>query len=152
MNQKGAHQMQFELRNPMVSFVLLLIDLKRLKIGIKNLVCAIEKSTLEMMKQFNIDAKLKESAPGVYVEGKKIASLGLRVKQGKTYHGLSINVKMDLTPFSYINPCGYEGLKMCQISEYNAQVTLEKVHQIYQEIFIKKLSETLKQGASLCLS
>lgn len=129
-----------------------LIDLKRAKLGIKNLVCHIEKSAIEMLKTFNIESTLKEKAPGVYVSGKKICSLGLRVKQGKTYHGLSINVNMDLAPFKRINPCGYQNLEMTQISDFDEKITLEQVYQTYCDIFLKKIQTTSPQsGVSSCL-
>ena len=69
-------------------------------------------------------------APGVYVGGKKIASIGLRISKGKTYHGISINVDMDLTPFSYINPCGYEGLEVTQIKDFKKDITLKEVERL----------------------
>ena len=74
-------------------------------------------------------------APGVYVEGNKIASIGLRVSRGKTYHGISLNVDMDLEPFTLINPCGYEGLKVVQIKDFNKNITIKDV----EKLAIKKL-------------
>jgi lipoyl(octanoyl) transferase len=97
--------------------IYLLIDLKRREQGIRNLVCDIEKSIIKFLAEYNIEAQRKNDAPGVYVQDKKIASIGLRVRRGCTYHGLSFNFDMDLTPFSYINPCGYPDLKMTQFSE-----------------------------------
>lgn len=94
-----------------------LIDLTRLNIGVKELVNIIEKSIILLLKQYGINAQGKEGAPGVYVEGNKIAALGLRIKKNKSYHGLSLNVDMDLAPFQQINPCGYEGMEVTQIKE-----------------------------------
>ena len=97
--------------------IYLLIDLKRREQGIRNLVCDIEKAIIKFLAEYNIKAKRKENAPGVYINDKKIASIGLRVRKGCTYHGLSFNFDMDLTPFSYINPCGFPDLKMTQFAE-----------------------------------
>jgi lipoyl(octanoyl) transferase len=95
-----------------------LIDLKRLKLGVRALVESIEQSVIATLKDFGISAVSKPEAPGVYTpDGRKLASLGLRIRRGCCYHGLAFNVAMDLEPFSRINPCGYTGLKMSQVSE-----------------------------------
>ena len=91
-----------------------LLDLHRRKLGIRRLVTLIEDCIVELLAQFNVIANSDPKAPGVYVDEKKVAALGLRVSKGRTTHGLSLNVDMDLTPFSYINPCGYEGLEVTQ--------------------------------------
>lgn len=96
--------------------IYLLIDLKRLHSGPKALVCAIEKATIHWLKDFGIKANTIEKQPGIYVNNNKIASLGLRIKNGRSYHGISLNVNMDLTPFEWINPCGIEQLKMTNLS------------------------------------
>lgn len=116
-----------------------LIDLKRHKIGIKALVNGIEEALIQTMKEYGVIAKRKDKAPGVYVDEKKIASLGLRVRKGRTFHGLAFNIRMDLEPFSRINPCGYAGLEVTQLSELNQLVDFNKV----QELLIKKLCEVL---------
>ena len=116
-----------------------LIDLKRHKIGIKALVNGIEEALIQTMKEYGVIAKRKDKAPGVYVDEKKIASLGLRVRKGRTFHGLAFNIRMDLEPFSRINPCGYAGLEVTQLSELNSLVDFKKV----QELLIKKLCEVL---------
>jgi len=95
-----------------------LFDLRRLGIGIRALVDILENITIDGLKKYGLTAVARKDAPGVYIDGEKIASLGLRVKKGCSYHGLSVNIKMDLTPFSFINPCGYEGLKITQLSEH----------------------------------
>lgn len=95
-----------------------LIDIKRLKIGPKDFVCKLEQSLIETLKVFNILAERQSGMPGVYVAGQKIASLGLRIKQGKTYHGIGLNVAMDLSPFQNIHPCGYKNLEMTQIADH----------------------------------
>ena len=92
-----------------------LIDIKRLGFGIKKMVSIIEQSIIDLLADYSINAHKLNGAPGVYVEGSKIAALGLKVKQGRTYHGLSLNIDMDLTPYSLINPCGYSGLNVTQM-------------------------------------
>lgn len=94
-----------------------LIDLKRNGFGVKKMVSIIENSIIQMLELYSIKAHLKDGAPGVYVDHAKIAALGLKVKHGKTYHGLSVNIDMSLSPFSQINPCGYQGLKVTQLSD-----------------------------------
>lgn len=116
-----------------------LIDLKRLHIGVKDLVAAIEQSIIQLLKQYDIHAEGKENAPGVYVDGAKIAALGLRIKKNKSYHGLSLNIDMDLSPFQQINPCGYEGLAVTQMSDLNNEKNFANV----KDILISKLSQHL---------
>ena len=105
-----------------------LLDLKKLNIGPKILVCNIEKSIIKLLKKdFNIPAELKANAPGVYVFGEKIASIGLRIKNGCSYHGLSLNINMDLKPFGYINPCGYSDLKMTTLANVLNNLNLARL-------------------------
>jgi lipoyl(octanoyl) transferase len=104
-----------------------LFDLKRLDLGIKSFVQHLQKSIIELLKIYGITANLKNQAPGVYIKDAKICSIGLRVRQGCTYHGLSLNVNMDLTPFSQINPCGFRQLKITQIKNYIPTITLTDV-------------------------
>ena len=92
-----------------------LIDIKRLGIGIKKMVSIIEQSLIELLSSYDIKAHTLKGAPGVYVNDSKIAALGLKVKHGKTYHGLSLNIDMDLSPYKLINPCGYSDLKVTQM-------------------------------------
>ena len=94
-----------------------MINLRRKKIGVRQLVTLIEKSIVAALADYNITAYAKADAPGVYVDEKKIASLGLRVRKGCSFHGLAINVNMDLSPFLRINPCGYAGLEMIQTAD-----------------------------------
>ncbi|HJU50079.1 MAG TPA: lipoyl(octanoyl) transferase LipB [Pseudogulbenkiania sp.] len=104
--------------------VYLLIDFKRMGIGVRELVRRIEQSVIDLLAELGIEANGDVDAPGVYVRGEKIASLGLRIKNGAVYHGLSLNVDMDLTPFNWINPCGYAGLKVTQIKDQGAPLTV----------------------------
>ena len=92
-----------------------LIDIKRLGIGIKKIVSMIEQSLIELLSSYEITAHTLKGAPGVYVNDSKIAALGLKVKHGRTYHGLSLNIDMDLSPYTLINPCGYSDLKVTQM-------------------------------------
>ena len=101
-----------------------LFDLRRLGIGIRALVDALENVTIAGLKMYGLTANARKDAPGVYIDNKKIASLGLRVKKSCSYHGLSVNINMDLTPFSHINPCGYEGLEITQLSEHGVKCQL----------------------------
>lgn len=94
-----------------------LLNLRRLKMGVRDLVSAIEQTIVATLAVYGIEAYPKPDAPGVYVAGDKIASLGLRVRRGCSFHGLALNVDMDLEPFQRINPCGYEGLAMTQMRD-----------------------------------
>lgn len=96
----------------------LLIDLKRHGLGVRAMVSLIEQSIIALLGSYGIEAKSRQDAPGVYVNGAKIAALGLRIKQGCSYHGLSLNIDMDLEPFSRINPCGYPDLAVTQLSSF----------------------------------
>ncbi|ERI54332.1 lipoyl(octanoyl) transferase LipB [Pseudomonas sp. NPDC077649] len=95
----------------------LMLDLRRLELGVRELVTAMEQSLVDVLAGYGIAAAPKADAPGVYVAGDKIASLGLRVSRGCSFHGLALNVDMDMTPFLRINPCGYAGLKMVQMRD-----------------------------------
>lgn len=92
-----------------------LLDLRRLNFGVRELVTRIEQTIIATLAHYGIESAAKADAPGVYVNGDKIASLGLRVRRGCSFHGLALNVAMDLAPFQRINPCGYQGLAMTQI-------------------------------------
>ena len=96
--------------------VYMLVDIRRHNLGVRDLVDLIEHSIVVVLAQFGIAAAPRRDAPGVYVDGQKIASLGLRVRRGCSYHGLALNVDMDLEPFSRINPCGHEGLQVTSVS------------------------------------
>ena len=95
-----------------------MIDFKRRKTSVRNIVSALENSIIDTLSDYDITANADPQRSGVYVQGKKIASLGLRIKNGSVYHGLALNIDMDLSPFTHINPCGYAGLEMTQIAEY----------------------------------
>ena len=107
-----------------------LLDVKKLNFGPKKLVSTIQEFVKDLLANLSIDCNFIEGAPGVYVDKKKIASIGLRISKGKSYHGISINFDLDLSPFKQINPCGYEGLEVTQIKDLNESVSklqLEKM-------------------------
>ena len=107
--------------------VYLMLDLRRLGTGLKALVTALEQVTIDLLSEYGIHAARKENAPGVYVDGRKIASLGLRVQRGCTYHGLSLNVDMDLSPFDRIVPCGLVGIKMTDMKRQGVVVDIDLI-------------------------
>ena len=112
-----------------------LLDFKKLNMGPKTLVETLQKFVQSILDEFDIESSLIAGAPGVYVDDKKIASIGLRISNGKTYHGISMNIDMDLEPFSFINPCGYEGLKVVQLKDYVSNISIKDV----EKLAIKKL-------------
>ncbi len=97
-----------------------LIDLRRSGLGIRDLITALERSVIALAADHGITAECRRNAPGVYVDGRKLASLGIRVRRGASYHGLALNVNLDLEPFGRVNPCGYEGLEMTRLADLGA--------------------------------
>ena len=108
----------------------LLFDIRRMKISPRDLVTGIERALIALLARYSIVAKSRKNAPGVYVNGAKIGSLGLRIRRGRSYHGLALNVAMDLDPFSLINPCGMEGIGVTQISDLGGPSDLKEVKMI----------------------
>jgi len=102
--------------------VYVLADLPRRGTGVRTLVRALEQSAIDLLATYGVTGERRDGAPGVYVEGRKIAALGLRVRRGMSYHGLSFNVRMDLAPFTHIDPCGYRGLEVTQLADLAAGV------------------------------
>ncbi|MEM7026839.1 MAG: lipoyl(octanoyl) transferase LipB [Pseudomonadota bacterium] len=123
----------------------LLIDLNRRPYAIKKLVNLIESTMIETLLSLNIDSARTQGAPGVYVNGDKIAALGIRVKKGCSYHGLALNVNMDMTPFIGINPCGYSELKCCQVSDFIPAINMQNVKQKLINILLQHLDVEHKQ-------
>jgi lipoyl(octanoyl) transferase len=107
--------------------VYVLVDLKQRGYGVKDLVSRIEQAVINLLAQHQVIAERQKGAPGVYVKGAKIAALGLRIKQGRTYHGLALNVDMDLSPFNYINPCGYAGMAVTQTKDLGIRQTARQL-------------------------
>lgn len=126
--------------------VYLLLDIKRLGIGARVLVEAIEAAVVNALTHWHIKADARMDAPGVYVAHKKIASLGLRIKNGCSFHGLALNVDMDLEPFKRINPCGYAGMEVTQIAD-EAQQTIV-FEQVVDVLKIELIKELVKLGVS----
>ncbi|KAB0878842.1 lipoyl(octanoyl) transferase LipB [Cronobacter muytjensii] len=104
-----------------------LLDLRRRKLGVRELVTLLEQTVVNTLAEFAINAYPRPDAPGVYVDGKKICSLGLRIRKGCSFHGLALNINMDLRPFLRINPCGYAGMEMTQVSALSTGAQLEVV-------------------------
>jgi lipoyl(octanoyl) transferase len=115
----------------------LMFDLRRLGLGVRDLVTKIENSMVSVLSGYDIEAAPRADAPGVYVEGKKIGSLGLRVRRGCSYHGLSLNVDMDLEPFSLINPCGLFGMEVTQIADF-VEVPINQVQQRLIDVLLEE--------------
>lgn len=130
-------QVTFHGPGQLVAYVL--VDLQRRHWGVKQLVNRIEQVIIDLLGDYSIQGERKENAPGVYVESAKIAALGLRVRSGCSYHGLSLNVDMDLTPFSFINPCGFEGLASVQMKDLNPRADIQDVKQRLIEHLTRQL-------------
>jgi lipoyl(octanoyl) transferase len=110
-----------------------LIDLRRRKLGVREFVCRIEQALIDTLARWDIRAERREGAPGVYVAGAKIGALGLRVRRGCSFHGLAFNVNLDPEPFTRINPCGYEGLRVTSVLECGGPATLAEVAPVLVE-------------------
>jgi len=124
-----------------------LVDLPRLGYGIRSLVTRLEQATVDLLAGYGIAAAARRDAPGVYVEGRKICSLGLRVRKGRSYHGLALNVAMDLEPFARINPCGFKGLAMTQIADLGGPGDLATVARDLEPQLVRHLGLTTAAGA-----
>ncbi len=117
---------QVTYHGPGQQVIYFMINLRRRKMGVRELVTLIEHGLIAALADFNIVAQAKPNAPGVYVDNKKVASLGLRVRKGCSFHGLALNVNMDLSPFLRINPCGYAGLEMIQTFDIQGPQSIEE--------------------------
>jgi len=124
----------------------LLLDMRRWKINVRELVCLMEQAVVDLLGEFGVAAHGSRDAPGVYVEDAKIAALGLKVKHGCCYHGLSLNVDMDLSPFDNINPCGHPGLRVTQCCELGITVGFEEL----QALLAQNLIHGLQQHFESC--
>lgn len=116
-----------------------LLDLRRLNLGVRRLVSLLEESVIALLQRYAVRAQRREKAPGVYVEARKIASLGLRVRQGNCYHGLSLNIAMNLEPFQHIDPCGQPDLQVTQLSELVSGTHLDTVATELEQELLKHL-------------
>ncbi|MEY2625392.1 MAG: lipoyl(octanoyl) transferase LipB [Gammaproteobacteria bacterium] len=119
-----------------------LIDLRRAGLGVRDLVTALEQSVIECVAKYGVSATTRPKAPGVYVDGAKLASVGIRVRRGASYHGIALNVDMNLEPFQRINPCGYEGLSMTQLAALGAPSDLNRVAADLIDVLQRLLSRT----------
>ena len=119
-----------------------LINLRKQQLGVRELVSALEQSVIDLVADYGIEAKPRADAPGVYVDGRKLASLGLRIRRGCSYHGLAFNIDMDLEPFSRINPCGFEGLEVTQLTDLGGPGDLEQVARELEPHLLKHLKYT----------
>ncbi len=131
---------QVTYHGPGQQMMYVLFNLRRLKIGVRELVTWLEECIVDMLQEYDINAYAKPDAPGVYVNDSKIASLGLRVRRGCSFHGLALNVNMDMSPFMRINPCGYAGMNMVQTSELNGPSQLDEVAQGLVKHMLKRLN------------
>lgn len=121
-----------------------LLDLKRLKIGVREYVQRIEQAIIDTLAEWNIHAERREGAPGVYVAGAKVAALGIRVRRGCTFHGLAFNVAMDLEPFRRINPCGYEGLQVTSVLDLGGPSGMDAVKPVLLEQLSRQFGLALR--------
>jgi len=126
----------------------ILMDIQRRKLGVRSLVCELERILIRLLNAFGLLAETKPGAPGVYINHTKIASIGLRVRKGCTYHGLALNINMDLKPFLGINPCGYSGLNMTQLSEHHPEINIQQVEAQLSSLFSTHFEED--NDATLC--
>jgi lipoyl(octanoyl) transferase len=122
----------------------LLLDLRRARLGVRGLVTQLESAVIRLLAQYGIQASASKDAPGVYINGAKVASLGLRVRKGCSYHGLSLNIDMDLNPFTRINPCGYPGLQVTQLADCMENTDLPSLG--------RELAQQLAEGLGYTLS
>ncbi|MBB6572714.1 lipoyl(octanoyl) transferase LipB [Xanthomonas arboricola] len=126
-----------------------LLDLRRLKIGVRDYVCKIEQALIDTLDEWNIVAERREGAPGVYVGGAKIAALGIRVRRGCTFHGLSFNVAMDLEPFHRINPCGYQGLQVTSVLDLGGPSGMDAVKAVLLDQLARQFGLVLQPVSAL---
>ena len=118
--------------------VYFLIDIDRRRWAVKFVVHLMEQIIIDLLASYNLDATRKDGAPGVYIGEAKIAAVGLRVKRGCTYHGVSLNIDMDMSPFEYINPCGYPGLKCVQMKDLISDIDFSEVRRRVRTVIMQK--------------
>lgn len=123
-----------------------LLNIKRAKLGLRPLVTALETSVIKLLKQYDIDAYAQAKAPGVYVSEQKVASLGLRIRKGCSFHGLALNVAMNLQPFKQINPCGYANMEMTQCSDLNGPATVAEAAKNLIPIFCQEIGMSFEHS------
>lgn len=121
--------------------IYLLLDLPRLKIKVRELVTTIEQAVIDLLAAYDVTAERRDGAPGVYVGAAKVAALGLRIRNGCSYHGVSLNVDMDLSPFAAINPCGYAGLEVVQTKDLNIPLTAHEAGEQLSQYLLQQLDK-----------
>ncbi len=158
LNGKPEHILQSSLNIPIIQtdrggqvtfhgpgqlIAYILIDLKRAKIGVRELIHALENIIIQLLSNYKIDSEAKKEAPGVYVNQQKIASLGLKIRKHHTYHGLSLNINMDLAPFKLINPCGLKNMQMTQVKHHIKDIDFDQVKNKLTELLIQYFKKPL---------
>jgi len=140
---------QVTYHGPGQQVIYLMLNIKRRKLGVRHLVTAMEEAVVGLLEKYGVTAYPKPDAPGVYVDEKKVCSLGLRIRNGCSFHGLALNVNMDLAPFQRINPCGYAGMEMIDTARLNGPTTLETAGNELTHLLLEALSiaqPTYKEG------
>jgi len=135
INSDRGGQVTYHGPGQLVAYIL--FDIARAKIGVRQLVTIIEQSIIDLLADYGVTANARADAPGVYVNDAKIAALGLRVRKGRSFHGLSLNIDMDLEPFSRINPCGYQDLQVTQMSE---QICAKNFTDVSERLLMKLMN------------
>ena len=125
-----------------------LIDLKRAGLGVRDLVTGLEQTVVNLLANFDIEAASRKDAPGVYVEGRKVASVGLRVRRGGSYHGMALNIDVDLEPFSRINPCGFSDLEVTDLAALGISESRTEIQERVQAHLLRHLRMDHRQVAS----
>ncbi|WP_334018261.1 lipoyl(octanoyl) transferase LipB [Alteromonas sp. S015] len=140
---------QVTYHGPGQQVIYLMLNIKRRKLGVRHLVTAMEEAVVGLLEKYGVIAYPKPDAPGVYVDERKVCSLGLRIRNGCSFHGLALNVNMDLSPFQRINPCGYAGMEMIDTARLNGPTTLETAGNELTHLLLESLSiaqPTYKEG------
>jgi lipoyl(octanoyl) transferase len=119
----------------------ILLNIKRRQLGVQSLVRMLEQSVIDLLSDYSLSAQRREQAPGVYVDDRKVAALGLRIRKGCSFHGLSLNVNMDLSPFAMIDPCGYSGLEVTQLRDLGIDATVETISVQFRTHFERLLDK-----------
>ncbi len=136
---------QVTYHGPGQQVIYLLINIRRRKLGVRHLVTAMEDAVVGLMAKYGVTAYPKPDAPGVYVDEKKVCSLGLRIRHGCSFHGLALNVNMDLSPFQRINPCGYAGMEMIDTASLNGPDSISVAGEVLTDLLLEALSITEKR-------
>jgi len=137
---------QVTYHGPGQQVIYLLLNIRRRKLGVRHLVTAMEDAVVALLAKYDITAYPKPDAPGVYVDEKKVCSLGLRIRNGCSFHGLALNVNMDLSPFQRINPCGYAGMEMTDTAKLKGPASVSDAGETLTALLLEALSITEKRN------